>query len=99
MPQQAGERGGGPRRGPGEQVPLPGGVGGRGLPGDRQPLHQADAARDGAPEVPGRPPALQRLQIHGQAYQQRLWQEEEVRLSALGLPRMQAQLNASLLRV
>lgn len=81
MPQPTGERGGGPRRGPGEQVPLPGGVGGRGLPADRQPLQQADAARDGAPEAAGRPPALQWIQVHGQAHHQRLWQEEEVRMN------------------
>lgn len=78
VPRPAGTRGRGPLPGPGEPLPLPGGLGGRELPGHRKPLHAAHPAGDGAPEVPSRPTTLQRLQVHGQTHQQRVWQEEEV---------------------
>lgn len=74
----AGVRGRGPAPGPGEPLPLPGGVGGRGLPGHRQPLHDAHPPGDGTAQAPDRQEALQRLQVHGQAHQQRVRQEEEV---------------------
>ena len=68
----------GPRRrrpppGSGEPLPLPGGVGGREPPGHLRPLHPAHPAGDGAAEASSRQTALQRLQVHGQTHQQRLW--------------------------
>lgn len=78
VPRPAGTRGRGPLPGAGEPLSLPGGLGGRELPGHRQPLHATHPAGDGAPEVPSRPATLQRLQVYGQTHQQCVRQEEEI---------------------
>lgn len=74
----AGARGRGPLPGSGEPLSLPGSLSSRELPGHRQPLHPAHPAGDGAPQVQSGQATLQRLQVYGQAHQQRVWQEEEV---------------------
>lgn len=80
----AGGRGRGPLPGTREPLPLPGGVGSRELPGHRRPLHPAHPAGDGAPEVPRRAAALQRVKVDGQTHQQRVWKKEEVSVRMKG---------------
>lgn len=81
----AGAGGRGPLPGSGEPLSIPGGFGGRELPGHRQPLHPSHPAGDGAPQVQSRQAALQRLQVHGQAHQQCVREEEEVGVTPQGL--------------